>query len=267
LDGIDGWLVVLDTDGINVWCAAGKGTFGTDELVRRVESARLAEIVSHKKLIVPQLGAPGVSAHEVKRRCGFSVIFGPIRAEDISIFLKAGMKATPVMRRVKFPLRDRIALIPVEIVTWSHYVVITLIAVTLLSALASGSLSLRVFLSPDLYTSALVVLGAFLSSAILTPTLLPWLPGRAFSIKGAWIGLAFMVAVNLCIPTLFGSWFSRIGWLLISTAIGSFVAMNFTGASTYTSLSGVLREMRFAVPAQIAVAAGGITIWLIGKFL
>jgi hypothetical protein len=32
---MDCFILVLDTKGINVWCAAGKGTFGTDELVER----------------------------------------------------------------------------------------------------------------------------------------------------------------------------------------------------------------------------------------
>ncbi|MBT8342479.1 MAG: hypothetical protein KJP07_20945, partial [Desulfatitalea sp.] len=40
LAGLDGWLLVLDTRGINVWCAAGKGTFGTAELVRRIRQSR-----------------------------------------------------------------------------------------------------------------------------------------------------------------------------------------------------------------------------------
>ncbi len=29
LGGVDAYILVLDTKGINVWCAAGKGTFGT----------------------------------------------------------------------------------------------------------------------------------------------------------------------------------------------------------------------------------------------
>ena len=30
LPGRDAWILVLDTNGINVWCAAGKGTFATE---------------------------------------------------------------------------------------------------------------------------------------------------------------------------------------------------------------------------------------------
>ncbi len=73
LAGRNVWLLVLETFGINVWCAAGKGTFGTDELVRRIEATRLAGVVSHRRLLLPILGAPGVAAHEVKKRTGFTV--------------------------------------------------------------------------------------------------------------------------------------------------------------------------------------------------
>ena len=67
LRGIDAWLLVLDTQGVNVWCAAGKGSFGTDELIRQIQAVGLSEVVTHRRLIVPQLGATGVAAHEVHR--------------------------------------------------------------------------------------------------------------------------------------------------------------------------------------------------------
>ena len=113
--GLDAWILVLDTYGVNVWCAAGEGTFGTEEVIRRVTEARLPEVVSHRRLILPQLGAPGVAAHKVHNGCGFSVVYGPVRARDIREFLKAGMKATPAMRRVVFSTMDRLVLTPVEI--------------------------------------------------------------------------------------------------------------------------------------------------------
>ena len=58
LAGIDCYLLVLDTKGINVWCAAGKGTFGTAELVRRIARTGLSEIVRHRTLILPQSWGP-----------------------------------------------------------------------------------------------------------------------------------------------------------------------------------------------------------------
>lgn len=93
--------MILDTKGINVWCAAGKGTFGTDEIINRIKKTKLSEIVSHKKLILPQPGAPGVSAHEVTKQTGFTVTYGTVRACDIKAFFEADCKATDEMRKVK----------------------------------------------------------------------------------------------------------------------------------------------------------------------
>jgi CO dehydrogenase/acetyl-CoA synthase gamma subunit (corrinoid Fe-S protein) len=80
LSGLDAWVIVLDTKGINVWCAAGKGTFGTTELINRIKKVRLSEIVSHRTIILPQLGAPGVAAHEVQKKYRFKSVYGPVRA-------------------------------------------------------------------------------------------------------------------------------------------------------------------------------------------
>ncbi len=116
LVGFNLYILVLDTKGVNVWCAAGKGTFGTDELITRLKATHLSEVVAHRTLILPQLGAVGVAAHEIKKQTGFKVVFGPVRAEDLSTFLINEMNATPEMRQVRFPLRDRFVLIPVELV-------------------------------------------------------------------------------------------------------------------------------------------------------
>ena len=109
------WILVLDTKGINVWCAAGKGTFGTQELIRRIESSGLKKVVGHRKIIVPQLGAPGVAAHQVRQFTGFRVHYGPVRAADLPAYLDAGLKATNDMRLMTFPFKDRAVLIPVEL--------------------------------------------------------------------------------------------------------------------------------------------------------
>ena len=117
LNGLDAWILVLDTKGINVWCAAGKGTFGTRELINRIAIVQLEKVVSHKTLILPQLGAPGISAHEVSKYSGFKVIYGPVKAKDVKEFINSGMKATAEMRTVKFSAYDRLVLTPVELVS------------------------------------------------------------------------------------------------------------------------------------------------------
>lgn len=121
LQGINGWIMVIDTKGINVWCAAGKGTFGTEEIIHRIETTLLFEVVSQRQIIVPQLGAPGVAAYEVKRRGSFRVIYEPVRAHDLREFLNSGMKTTQEMRNVRFKLSDRFVLIRVEVIQGSLY--------------------------------------------------------------------------------------------------------------------------------------------------
>ncbi len=269
LPGRNMWILVLDTKGINVWCAAGKGTFGTMELVNRIESSGLTQIVSHRELILPQLAGPGVAAHEVKKLSGFKVIYGPIKADDLPKFFDSGFKATPEMRFKTFKTWERIVLIPIELVAALKAGLILIVILFLITFFGKWGEGWTNGLNQGLF-SALAILAAILAGGILTPTLLPWLPGRAFSIKGVSVGLltAFLFVVfrwNQGI-TLAGC-FEMLAWLLLIPALSAFLAMNFTGASTYTSLSGVKKEMRWAVPFQIGAGIIGFILWLGSIFI
>ena len=261
LGGLDAWIVVLDTKGINVWCAAGKGTFGTDELVRQIEQVGLGTRVNHRKVIVPQLGAPGVSAHEVRKRTGFSVVYGPIRANDIKTFLSADMKAMEEMRRVRFGFYDRLVLTPVEMVMSLKYLFVAMVVLLLISAFKGWTFSTDSMLQNG-RASVAVLVAAYIAGTVLGPVLLPWLLGRSFALKGATLGL--VVGGAAWLTGLTGNSMQSVAWLLLATAISSYLLMNFTGSSTYTSLSGVRKEMRIAVPMQIAAGILGIGLWLVG---
>lgn len=269
LHGIDAWIMVLNTYGINVWCAAGKGTFGTGEIVNRVLVTRLSQVVSHRRLIVPQLGAPGVAAHEVKESCGFSVCYGPVRAKDIPAFLQSGERTTPAMRRVRFNVVDRVVLIPTEIVTLAKYFLPAALLLCLLTGFGPDGYSLMRMVSAGPIAAGLFIV-TFLIAAVMVPLLLPYLPGRAFSLKGAGLGLAvsaiFVLITSYEYGRPIGNWHLA-AWPLLIISLSSFVAMNFTGSSTFTSLSGVRAEMRIAVPSQISGGLIGLTLWVIGLFV
>ena len=254
LDGIDCWLLILDTKGINVWCAAGKGTFGTDELIHRIEASELSSYVSHKKLILPQLGATGVSAHEVKRRSGFDVSYGPVRASDIKKYIAAGYEATKEMRMVQFNLWDRLVLIPMELLPALKYS-LPVFGVML----AANQFASKPFDKTDVAANA----GAILAGTVLTPALLPYIPGKAFAWKGWLIGLGCTASVlGLSGKYSKGNRLLSLGHLLLFPAISSFLAMNFTGASTYTSPSGVNKEMKKALPFIVSMATVGAALTL-----
>lgn len=259
LSDLNSWILVLDTKGINVWCAAGKGTFGTDELIKRIDEVGLASIVSHMTVIVPQLGAVGVSAHEVQRKSGFKVIYGPVRAADIKEFLKNGLKATAEMRTVRFKVLDRIVLTPMELMGSVKPTLIIFGVMFLLNILGLGSFS---------RTDVVGYIGALLVGCFLVPLLLPWIPGRAFAFKGWLLGILWAIYVAVSIGGSFESnILAGIAYLLILPAVSAFYAMNFTGASTYTSFSGVLKEMSFAVPSTIASIGIGIVLILVNNFI
>jgi acetyl-CoA decarbonylase/synthase complex subunit gamma len=258
---------VLDTDGVNVWCAAGKGTFGTDELLNRLGVSGLPVIVSHKNLIVPQLGAPGISAHKVKAMSGFRVVYGPIRASDIPEFLRAGMKATPEMRRQSFNLYERAVVIPVELVGALTHAAILAPLMFLSGGLGAGAFWENAFTNG--LWGVYAVLLALLAGAAAGPLLLPWLPGRAFTTKGLFLGW-LLAAILLCIRgiSLTASGIAvAVAHLTGLPAITAFYLMNFTGSSTFTSLSGVRKEMRWAIPLEIAGATAGILAWLASRVL
>ena len=265
LGGIDSYIMVLDTRGINVWCAAGKGTFGTAEVAARVRETRLGEVVSHRNLILPQLSATGVSAHEVRKVSGFKVTFGPVRAADIKGFLEAGMVATREMRRVTFSLADRLALVPNDVVQWFKYLALMLLVFLALSGIDRGGYSAGSLLS--LGPRALANLAiAYLGANILGPALLPWIPGRAFALKGFVLGLLLFL-VSYAAGLGGANFIEQAGWALIMSAVSSFIVMNFTGSSTYTSLSGVRREMLYAVPFQAVFVILGVALWMMARFV
>lgn len=248
LKGLDAWLLVLDTKGINVWCAAGKGTFGTMEMARSIMESGLEKLVSHRSVILPQLGAPGVSAHRVKAYTGFSVVYGPARAGDIPEFLRLGNVTTPEMRKVRFGLIERLVLAPVQLVIFGKYLLPL-----------SGLLYLA-----GLKTDAVLTAGALLGGGLVLPVLLPWLPGRSFSLKSAAAGLAVTAALA---PLLHQSLYQFCARALIYAAAASFIGMDFTGSSTYTSLSGVKKEMRAALPAQAFALLAGLALLALKRFI
>jgi len=248
LGGLDLWILVIDTKGVNVWCAAGKGSFGTAELVAKIGRCRLGEIVSHRELILPQLGAAGVSGPEMRKASGFRAVWGPVRARDIPGFLAAGKKKTQAMSRVSFGLGERLLLAPIEIVhAWP----------ALLAALGLGLLAGLPFgpgWAGRSLAVAIVLVGAVLAGAAGFPALLFVLPTRSFAIKGALLGVAWGGLASWVFHLPMGL---ATGLSLVSSALVAWIGLNFTGSTTFTSPSGAAKEVERTIwPAAIGTGAG-----------
>jgi ubiquinone/menaquinone biosynthesis C-methylase UbiE len=159
LDGrADVWLLVVDSSGINVWCAAGGGFLTADKIVGAVRTADLGRFVEHHALVLPQLCANGVDGWRIRKELGWGVHWGPIRASDIPEYLAAGRRKPESMRLVRFPLRDRLEMVTA---TLGLYALMILLPVA--------------FLWRDrLLPVAIGLLGLSYFYAVV----LPWLPGR-----------------------------------------------------------------------------------------
>lgn len=255
LAGMDAFILVLDTFGVNVWCAAGKGTFGTKELIHRVQDTKLGEVVSHRVLILPQLGAPGVAAHEVKKTTGFRVEYGPVRAEDLPAYMRT-RTATPDMRRVTFPIRDRAVLIPVEVVG------------TFLPMLGAGLVG---WLLGGWWLACAAVL-SILAGTVFFPLFLPWLPFREFSLKGFVLGLLVMLPlaiwkVQSANPMTLHTYLSLAALLLFFPVLTAFISLNFTGSTPFTSKTGVRQEMNRFIPLMAIFSGAGLLIAIVQRIL
>ena len=254
LPGKNAFILVLDTKGINVWCAAGKGTFGTDELVSKIKSTGLEDAVNHRRLILPQLGATGVSAHDVKKRSGFEVEYGPVRAEDLPEYLQEH-HATAAMRQVRFNLGDRLVLAPVEMVN----TFLPMLIIAAVMYLLGG------------WFNVLWTLSAWLAATLVFFMLLPWLPARAFSAKGlilgALVAIPFVIFQFLQVQN--SAWYNLMRVLpvgLIMTALVSYVTLNMTGSTPITSWTSVRREIFKYVPILAIMGGAGIVLTVLRFF-
>jgi hypothetical protein len=260
LAGLDAWILVLDTRGVNVWCAAGKGTFSTGEVALRVQRAGLSQVVRHRRLILPQLSATGVSAHQVKRKTGFTVVWGPVRARDIRDFIAAGFKASTAMRRVTFTLAERLVLVPVELAFLPKPTAVALAALFLVSGIGGGLFSIQAAWLRGGMAAAAWAAGV-LGGAVAAPVLLPLLPGRAFAVKGALTGLALGGGLAFLLKAHLNA-AEALAVTVFAAAVSSYLAMNFTGATPFTSPTGVEKEMRRAIPLQAGALLAFLALWV-----
>ncbi len=239
-------ILVLDTDGINVWCAAGKGKFGTAELIYALNNYRLDEFVSHKHLILPQLSAPGVQSHLVQKITGYQIKFGPVRISDMDEYTDSYLK-TSEMSRVEFKFIDRLVLTPLEFIKGLRLV----IAVMLLSLLP---------LIDDMHIWMSLL--SLTLGTVIFPILLPVRPVKMFYVNGLVLGFVLNGLIFVQSVSVF-----NLGWYLLMSLYTGYLCMNFTGSTTFTSLSGVDKEMNIAIKLLVRGALLSLLLMMIGVFL
>ena len=111
LKGIDAWVLCVDSNGINVWCAARGNDFGNNQLIEAVEATGIERLTNKKTLILPQLSAGGVATPELQKKSKdfpFRVVYGPVWSKDLPEFLEKRPARKPDrMKLAKFTLKHR----------------------------------------------------------------------------------------------------------------------------------------------------------------
>jgi 2-polyprenyl-3-methyl-5-hydroxy-6-metoxy-1,4-benzoquinol methylase len=213
IDGkVNVWLLVADSAGINVWCAAGGGYFTAEKVIAAVKSSHLSEVVNHHALILPQLCANGVDGWRIRRETGWGVHWGPVRAADVPTYLAGKRKKPDEMRWVKFPLKDRLEMVTV---TMGFYGLLILLPVL-------------IFWRPMFWPITFSLLGLSYFYAVVHP----WLPGRDGlhkSIPLAIISVAGLFAYSALLNPLPAQ--QLFHWMVGLTGLSVFSAAELQGMS------------------------------------
>ncbi|MFQ6117255.1 MAG: copper oxidase, partial [Candidatus Bipolaricaulia bacterium] len=68
LKGLDCYLLVANSRGINVWCAAAGGHFTNHDVISALKTSGIEELVDHRDVVLPQLAAPGIELKVIKQK-------------------------------------------------------------------------------------------------------------------------------------------------------------------------------------------------------
>ena len=203
------------------------------------------------------------------RQTGLKVRFGPVDAKDIKDYIAAGKKKTPEMKRVHFTFLDRLVLTPMEVIPAAKKFFIFAVIVLLFFGLQPSGI---IFKSAWESGAPFLLLGlvSLIGGSFITPALLPFIPFRSFAVKG-WIVGILSVAAGLVWA---GFWtvlqpqkniLILIPEILFFPMAGSYLALQFTGSTTFTNISGVKKELKIALPVYLISAAVSVVLLIIYK--
>jgi 2-polyprenyl-3-methyl-5-hydroxy-6-metoxy-1,4-benzoquinol methylase len=243
LDGqVNCWLVVANSRGINVWCAAGGGHFTADDVINGLKTSGVLEMVDHRALILPQLCANGLDGWRIRQETSWGVHWGPVRARDIPAYLQAGRKKSAPMHQVQFPLRDRLEMTTVMLFLYAFLLLIPIL----------------IFWRPY----AFLIYGLMIAISYFYGIFLPWIPGRDGLGKGAVLALL----------TLVGLWAWSLGWghlepaSLFGWSLGLGFLAFFVGAE-FQGMSPLMRGEQANWSVEGLVGLATLATYAAGRFL
>ncbi len=225
-------ILVVDTEGINVWCSAGKGRFSASEILDKARRARLLKQGERTRMILPKFSLSGVRITELEEE-GIDPVIGPLYAKDVPAFLDNGARSDRIDDRVHFDFKSRsFTALPTAVQFFLYF---------------SGAYVLLFGYAGEWIIWSAVIL------AFLYPLLLPYFPGRLFAVKGISMGIiASLIAIALFLYKGVGVHiFLSSVLFLLATSI--FIALSCTGNSAISNYSSVRKEIARFLPVVIVL--------------
>ncbi len=210
LSAIDAWLLVAPTSGINVWCASAGGEMTEHNLLTVMKTSRIQELVTHRRLILPQLSASGIDQKRVKETTGWSADFGPVYAKDIPSFLDRNDTKTAELCRTRYPIGFRL-----EMLFCMNALVWVVISVVL------------IFMNP---LWAILVSAIFWGTGIILYAGYPFLPGKSAWAKAA--ALSILLAIGVALYSILiqeQPWWHYWGWMTSAALLTLWLGFDLKG--------------------------------------
>ena len=252
IEGMDAYLLVANSHGVNVWCAATGGMLTNHNVVSVLKTSGIEDLVDHRTVILPQLAATGIEGRAIQHKAGWKVVWGPVYASAIPAFVRNRFKRTREMGAVAFPWPERVEMA----IAWAFP--ISFFALLLFPFWRDGvlpviglvwALSLIIFLSFPLYESHLRTEGRNVGFIFFDfgPRALPLIFWGIF--------IAFLFGYALLIGGL--SWALLLRWSAISLVVVVLLSIDLMGSTpTYKSGLHEDRLLRITLDPQLCKGAG-----------
>ncbi|PWI48687.1 hypothetical protein CEE45_05610 [Candidatus Heimdallarchaeota archaeon B3_Heim] len=244
---IDCFLLIVDSNGINVWCAAGGGHFTHTQILDAIRLFDVKEMIDHSTIILPQLSATGVDRKELSK-AGWKPVFGPVDIKNVNTFLESFTKKSKTAM-VEFNLAFR------TLMGIQHAFFISCV------------LFLPLLLILGILAAIEIPLTSFWFSVVFQLFILGWIINMLFiwgypifNFTSSFFKKGLSVAIINSIVVLFYlitqikiiSLYSLIFWVALVTVVSLFIILDLAGNTPFTNHLDVESDLTlFMVPALI----------------
>ena len=237
---IDAWVLCVDSNGINVWCAARGNDFGNEQILEAVEATGIQIYTEENTLILPQLSAGGVSIPQLPKKSEnfpFKIKFGPVWSKYLPQYLEEKpLKKPDHMKLAKFSLSHRMR-------AWVTHTTFLLRKIFLLPIIGF----FFIFLLSLLWINKLAWVGELIAWIIISNGLISILFPlsnftRSFIKKGMFFGFLTVVVLGGISWILHGSLIFILLNVILFFWIAFFSTMSFSGYTMATSPTEIQEE-------------------------